>query len=109
MVRDSDSRDHAAGNNNEGPGADAGPGGGQGHDDQVTIVVNGRAKKWTKDKITYDELVTLSGLPLPSGPNAGFTITYHNGPNHRDGTVIPGQSVEVRNGMVFNVTPTNQS
>lgn len=90
------------------PGGNEGPGN-QGHDDQVTIVINGRAKKWTKDKISYDELVALSGLPLPGGPNPGFTITYHNGPDHTDGTVMPGRSVEVRNGMVFNVTPTNQS
>lgn len=93
------------------PGGDKdhGPSGGHGQDDQVTIVVNGRAKKWTKDEIGYHELVALSGLPLPGGPNPSFTITYHNGPGHHDGTVIPGQSVKVRNGMVFNVTPTNQS
>ncbi|WP_445220482.1 multiubiquitin domain-containing protein [Bradyrhizobium sp. Pa8] len=106
--------------NNDGRGADHGDQGqqgsgtnegsnGQGHDDQFTIVVNGRSKKWTKDKISYDELVALSGLPLPEGPNPGFTITYHNGPDHSDGTVVPGQSVKVRNGMIFNVTPTNQS
>jgi hypothetical protein len=97
---------------NQGPGGhpdQGGPGGDHGHDDQVTIVVNGRSKKWDKETISYQELVTLSGLPLPSGQNPGFTITYHNGPNHTDGSVVPGQSVEVRNGMIFNVTPTNQS
>lgn len=108
MVTETQSGNQADGNNHD-SGGNAGSGSGHGHNDQVTIVVNGRAKKWTKDKISYDELVALSGLPLPSGPNPGFTITYHNGPDHRDGTVIPGQSVEVRNGMVFNVTPTNQS
>ena len=96
-----------------GPGGNPGPGGGdgpgQGHHDQTTIVVNGRAKKWTKETISYDELVELSGLPLPGGANPGFTITYHNSPDHQDGTVVLGQSVKVRNGMVFNVTPTNQS
>jgi cation diffusion facilitator CzcD-associated flavoprotein CzcO len=99
MVRESD---------NHNPGGSTGPGNGHGHH-QVTIVVNGRAKKWTEDTISYDQLVQLSGLPLPGGPNPGFTITYHNGPDHSDGTVISGQSVGVRNGMVFNVTPTNQS
>jgi hypothetical protein len=114
MTNNSDSRGHGPGDNHgdgghNGPGANEGPGGNGGHDDQVTIVVNGRAKKWTKEKISYDELAALSGLPLPTGPNPGFTITYHNGPGHSDGTVIPGQSVKVQNEMVFNVTPTNQS
>lgn len=102
--RGSDHGDHSQ----QGPGGNEGSNG-QGHDDQFTIIVNGRSKKWTKDKISYDELVALSGLPLPEGPNPGFTITYHNGPDHSDGTVVPGQSVKVRNGMIFNVTPTNQS
>lgn len=109
MVEDNDNHSNTSGHTDQGPSGNAGPGGGHGHNDQVTIVVNGRAKKWAKDKISYDELVALSGLPPPSGPNPGFTITYHNGPGHHDGTVVPGQSVEVRNGMVFNVTPTNQS
>lgn len=107
--RGRDDDDKSGKKEDPGPGGNEGPGGDHGHDDQVAIVVNGRAKKWTKDKISYDELVALSGLPLPSGPNPGFTITYHNGPDHSDGTVMPGRSVEVRNGMVFNVTPTNQS
>src|SRR4051812_9406707 len=101
MVRDSDNRGHGrGGDDHSGPGGGDVPGG-HDHDDQVTIVVNGRAKKWTKDKISYDELVALSGLPMPGGSNPGFTITYHNGPGHQDGTVVPGQSVKVRNGMVF--------
>jgi Multiubiquitin len=110
MAKDNDNPGHGddGKGGNQGPGGNEGSGG-RGHDDQVTIIVNGRAKKWTKDKISYDQLVALSSLPLPSGPNPGFTITYHNGPDHSDGTVISGQSVGVRDGMVFNVTPTNQS
>ena len=101
---DNNRNDHGQG----GPGGNNAPGG-PGHDDQFTIVVNGRSKKWPKDAISYDELVALSGLPPPSGPNPGFTITFHNNPDHSDGTVVPGQSVNVRNGMIFNVTPTTQS
>jgi Multiubiquitin len=104
MVPSNDNPGHGGGADNPGGNQGGGP-----QHDQVTIVVNGRAKKWTKERISYDELVQLSGLPLPSGPNPGFTITYHNGPDHQDGTVVPGQSVNVRDGMVFNVTPTNQS
>jgi hypothetical protein len=107
MTKDDENQGHG-GHDQGGPGGNQAPGGDHGHD-QVTIVVNGRSKKWDKETISYQELVTLSGLPLPSGPNPGFTITYHNGPDHQDGSVVPGQSVKVRNGMIFNVTPTNQS
>jgi hypothetical protein len=77
---------------------------------EVEIIVNGRKKKWTEEKISYEELVKIANLPLPSGPNPGFTITYHAGPkDHPDGTLTAGHSVKVVDGMVFNVTPTNQS
>lgn len=110
MVRDSNNRGGGNGDRPVDPGADGDAGSGDhGNQGQMTIVVNGRAKKWTKATISYDELVALSGLPLPGGPNPGFTITYHNGPDHQDSTVVTGQSVGVRNGMVFNVTPTTQS
>jgi len=76
----------------------------------VTIVVNGREKTWTHETISYEQLVALAGVPLPSGPNPGFTITYHNGPaHHPDATLTEGHSVKVKNDMVFNVTPTNRS
>jgi hypothetical protein len=92
---------------------DDGHGGGgdnPGHGHQITIIVNGRPKRWSKNQISYGELVALSGLPLPGGPNPGFTITYTDGPPNRpDGTVLEGQTVKVRDDEVFNVTPTNQS
>jgi len=77
---------------------------------EVTIVVNGKEKHWDKERITYDELVKLSGEPLPPGPDAGFTITYFNGPHEKpEGSVEPGHSVKVKEGMVFVVTPTHRS
>jgi hypothetical protein len=78
--------------------------------DEVQIIVNGRKKPWTEEKISYEELVKIANLPLPPGPNPGFTITYHDGPrDHPDGTLTAGHSVKVVDCMVFNVTPTNQS
>jgi hypothetical protein len=77
---------------------------------EVQIIVNGRKKVWTEEKISYEQLVVIANLPLPPGPNPGFTITYHEGPHdHPDGTLTAGHSVKVVDCMVFNVTPTNQS
>ena len=47
---------------------------------------------------------------MPAGPDVTFTVTYHRGPSqHPEGTLTAGDSVKVREGMVFNVTPTNKS
>ena len=80
------------------------------HPHHVMIVVNGKEKRWDKELITYDELVKLSGEPLPPGPNPGFTVTYFNGPHDKpEGSVELGHSAKVKEGMVFVVTPTNRS
>lgn len=77
---------------------------------RFSIIVNGKEKHWTKERIDYDELVKLSGEPLPPGPDPGFTITYFDGPHDKpEGSVTLGHSVKVKEGMVFNVTPTNRS
>lgn len=76
----------------------------------VTIIVNGREKSWHKGEISYEEVVALSAVPLPDGPDPGFTITYRNAHGDKpEGTLTPGKSVKVKDGMIFNVTPTNRS
>ena len=42
--------------------------------------------------------------------DATFTVTYDDGPRENPhGSLIEGQSVKIKNGMVFNVTPTIRS
>jgi hypothetical protein len=74
----------------------------------VTIIVNGRENTVEKDDMTFEEIVALA--QLPSGPNITYTVTYRRGPDPRpDGTLVEGQSVKVKDGMIFNVTATDRS
>lgn len=75
----------------------------------VTIVVNTREHQVEKDEITFDEVVALGLNPVPSGPNVLITVTYHRGHGNKSGDLLPGRSVKVKDGMVFDVTPTDQS
>ncbi len=75
---------------------------------KITIVVNARPHDVEKDHISYEEVVALSGLPQDE--NTIFTITFNRG--HHDkpqGQLVAGDSVKVKDGMIFNVTPTNRS
>jgi hypothetical protein len=77
---------------------------------QVKIIVNGRAKDWTKKKISFTELVAIAYPVPPTGQCIVYTITYHQGPPNRpEGTLTEGESVRVRDGMVFNVRFTDKS
>lgn len=76
---------------------------------EVTIVINGRRVKTDKNKLTFDEVVALSGMP--TGPDIVFTITYRRGHgDKREGSMVEGgEPVKVKDGMIFNVDSTNRS
>jgi hypothetical protein len=76
----------------------------------VTIYVNSRSESWPKGKIGYDDVVAfyLQGKPRPA--NARYTIVYSKGSaDHPTGKLNPGGSVEVKDGMQFDVDQTIES
>lgn len=72
---------------------------------EVTIIVNGRPKKWRDEHISFEQVVALAFDPVP--PNAFFTVTYSHG--QTGGSLIQGKTVSVKDGMQFDVTETGQS
>lgn len=77
----------------------------------VTIIVNARQKSWPKnEEITYDQVIKLAFDNPPTGDGVQFTVQYTHGEGHKpSGTLVEGQSVKVKDGMVFDVTGTNRS
>jgi hypothetical protein len=77
---------------------------------QYRIIVNGQEKIVDQHRLTFDQIVALAFDPVPQGPDVQISIQYTRGPesNHK-GTLVEGQSVEVKDGMEFDVTPTNRS
>ena len=74
-------------------------------DKEINIIVNGRPKKVPDRPISFEAVVALAFNPVP--PTAIFTVTYSHG--NTGGTLLPGQTVPIRNGMKFDVTETGQS
>lgn len=88
-------------------------GGNKGKDDPktVVIIVNTREKTVDKNKeISFEEVVSLAydGNP-PSGPYLEFTVMYRRGEGNKDGSLVAGQSVKVKDRMVFSVSATDRS
>ncbi len=83
---------------------------GEGHQDQVTIIVNTRRKVVAANSISYSDVVRLAFDNPVFGPDIIYTITYRGGGGHPSrGQLAEGQSVPIQNGMVFNVVQTNKS
>lgn len=82
----------------------------QNHSERFKIIVNARPKEVTDDEQSFNQIVALAFNPVPSGPNIVFTVSYRKGPKENpEGTMAPGQTVEVKEGMVFDVTATDKS
>lgn len=93
---------------------DQGGGGGQDnerHGQKVTIVINGQQKEIKKKKLSFEEVVALAydGNP-PAGDNWVFTVTFRKAHGNKpDGSLIAGELVKIKEGMIFNVTATDKS
>lgn len=73
------------------------------------IIVNGKPHNWDKKEISYSEVVDLA-FPPPQKETEIFTVQYSRGPNeNREGTLVQGQQVFVKNGMNFHVSRTDKS
>jgi hypothetical protein len=73
------------------------------------IFVNAKRKPWNEETISYSQVVDLA-FPPPHKPTEIFTVQYSRGPKENpQGTLVDGQSVNVKSGMVFDVTRTDKS
>jgi hypothetical protein len=77
---------------------------------EYTIIVNARPKKLNEPALSFEQLVQLAFDQPPTGGSTLFTITFRNGPKpNREGALLGGQNVKIKNGMIFNVTATDKS
>ena len=74
------------------------------------IIVNGRKREVSTKTLSFEQVVALAFDPVPVGPNVQFSVTYRKGPrkNH-EGTLTEGETVRIKDGMIFDVSETNKS
>lgn len=73
----------------------------------ASIIVNTRSHAWAEKEIGFEQAVELAFPGQPYDP-AGTTVEYSRGHGH-DKSLRPGESVRVKDGMVFDVEPANRS
>ena len=77
------------------------------HTQTATIIVNTRPQQWAEKKISFEQVVELAFPGQPYDP-AGTLVEYSTGHGH-DHPLRAGHSVEVKDGMIFDVEPANRS
>ena len=77
--------------------------------DEITIIVNARPKPVKVRSLSFADIVVLA-FGAQAGAGTAYTISYRKGPRKNpEGTLVEGQTVKIKEGMVFNVSATNQS
>ncbi|MFZ6663279.1 multiubiquitin domain-containing protein [Peijinzhouia sedimentorum] len=77
---------------------------------EVIILVNGTQHKWTKEKISFKEVIVLAFGQFIDKPTMVYTVAYEDGPRQNpEGSMFAGQEVFVKNNMIFNATATDKS
>jgi Multiubiquitin len=75
-----------------------------------TIYLNGQEKKIATKTVTYEEIVKLAFTTPITGQNIIYTVGYEDGPHKNpSGSLMTGGKVYVKDGMIFDVTPTDKS
>ena len=81
-----------------------------GNEKEITIIVNTREKSVPKTDYSFAQIVDLGFDTPPTGENIEFTITYRRGHGKKpEGSLIEGDTVPLKDGMIFNVRATDKS
>jgi hypothetical protein len=76
----------------------------------VTIIVEGTPHEWANDDISFDDVVSLEVPDHEQHPEITYSVKYTRGHGNKpEGTLSPGSSVKVKDGMIFSVSETGQS
>lgn len=80
------------------------------HPHEVTfhVAVNGEAEVWHKRKISYEQVVKLAFPQGPTGGDIRYSVSWTK-PDGEEGSLRPGHSVEVVEGMTFHARNTDKS
>lgn len=79
-----------------------------GQNKTYSIIVNGRPREVTEHKLTYLQVVQLAFPGEQPSETIVFTVTYSR-EHGKGGSLVEGQDVVVKDGMIFNVARTDQS
>lgn len=79
-------------------------------DHKYHIIVNLREKTVHEGYLSFEQVVKLAYPDPTPGKEYEYTVTYDKGPKENpEGEMVAGDTVKIKNGMVFNVTQTDRS
>ena len=76
----------------------------------TTLIVNGRPKVVEAKELTFVDLVRLAFDDAVFNDTTIYTVTYKRGHGEKpEGTLVNGDAVKLKEGMIFNFARTDKS
>lgn len=82
---------------------------GHGRDQEFQIIVNGRSKTVTEKFLSFVDVVKLAFDEFIDNGSRIYTMTFMKGADKREGSLVLGDEVRIKSGVIFNVTATDKS
>ena len=77
---------------------------------KICIIINTVEEYVASRYLTFEELAVLAFPGTQVTPNTEYTVSYRKGPgNHPEGSLIGGETVKLKKGMIFDVSETDKS
>lgn len=78
--------------------------------EKICIIVNTVEEYVEPGRISFEELAKLAFPNTEVTPNTEYTVSYRKGPGNKpEGSLIAGESVKLKKGMIFDVSETDKS
>lgn len=77
---------------------------------EFNIIINGRSKTIIGKEASFLQIVECANINHSITSNTIFTITYKRGTGNKpEGSMVEGDLVKIKEGMIFNVSATDKS
>lgn len=78
--------------------------------EKICIVINTVEEYVEPGRFSFEELAKLAFPNTEVTPNTEYTVSYRKGPGNKpEGSLIAGESVKLKKGMIFDVSETDKS
>ncbi|OBT05492.1 hypothetical protein A9267_16730 [Shewanella sp. UCD-FRSSP16_17] len=77
---------------------------------EFLIIINGQQKTVTSKKLSFEDIVLLAFSHIKPGDNTIYTMTYKKAVGNKpEGTLVAGEVIKIKSGVIINVTATDKS
>lgn len=76
---------------------------------EFTIIVNAREKQWLQKRISFEQVIVLAFGLMESNVSIAYSVIYKKGDNNKEGIMVKGDEVKVKDEMRFTATQTSRS